>query len=321
MWGANYDGRPVRSNMVGSKSAMSLTFNRDFEAPYGKTVSVSPLIRRVLAGNPGAFTFKGTSTAIVGKGHVAVIDPGPDDAEHLAALRTALAGETVTHILVTHTHRDHSPAAAALKEWTGAKTYGFGPHGAGKGEEDIVVEEGGDRDFLPDIAVRDGDVLEGRGFAFECVHTPGHTSNHICYALKEEKALFSGDHVMGWSTSVVAPPDGDMADYLASLRKLLTRDDVVYWPAHGAAIREPKRVVADYLAHRREREAQILAALREEVTIIPDLVTRIYVGLDPRLFGAAGLSVLAHLVQLTREGRVAADAEPDLRACYRVMQT
>ena len=315
---ANYDALGVRSNMLGCKSAMSLTFNRDFEAPYGRAVAVSPLIRRVLAKNPGAFTFKGTSTAIVGTGRVAVIDPGPDDADHLAALREALAGETVTHILVTHTHRDHSPAARALKEWTGAKTYGFGPHGAGKAEEGIVVEEGGDRDFLPDIAVRDGDVLEGRGFAFECVHTPGHTSNHICFALKEEKALFSGDHVMGWSTSVVAPPDGDMADYLASLRRLLARDDDIYWPAHGAAIREPKRVVADYLSHREEREAQILSALRAGVTTIPDLVTRIYAGLDSRLFAAASLSVLAHLVQLVREGRVAADGPADLRARYHV---
>lgn len=306
--------------MIGSQSAMSLTFERDFSAPYGIAVAVSPLIRRVLARNPSAFTFKGTSTAIVGKGHVAVIDPGPDDADHLQALRDALAGETVTHILVTHTHRDHSPAARALKQWTGAKTYGFGPHGAGKAEEGIVVEEGGDRDFVPDMKVRDGDVLEGLGFTFECVHTPGHTSNHICFALKEEKALFSGDHVMGWSTSVVAPPDGDMADYLASLRKLLTREDDIYWPAHGGAMRDPKRVVADYLAHREEREAQILAALREGVSTIPDLVARIYVGLDQRLFAAAGLSVLAHLVQLAREGRVAADTSPGLRARYRVTQ-
>jgi glyoxylase-like metal-dependent hydrolase (beta-lactamase superfamily II) len=298
---------------------MALHFDRDFSAPYGKAVSVSPLIRRVLATNPSAFTFKGTSTAIVGQGAVAVIDPGPDDEPHLAALRGALSGETVTHILVTHTHRDHSPAARALKEWTGAKTYGFGPHGSGK-VDDIVVEEGGDRDFVPDVVIRDGDVIEGQGIHFECVHTPGHTSNHICFALKEEKALFSGDHVMGWSTSVVAPPDGDMADYLGSLRKLLTRDDAVYWPAHGGAIRAPQRVVAAYLAHRQEREAEILAALRQGEAAIPDLVRRIYAGLDPRLAAAAGLSVFAHLVQLTREGRVGADGAPDLRARYHLTQ-
>jgi glyoxylase-like metal-dependent hydrolase (beta-lactamase superfamily II) len=272
----------------------------------------------VLARNPGAFTFKGTSTAIVGEGRVAVIDPGPDDAEHLEALRMALDGETVTHILVTHTHCDHSPAARVLKQWTGAKTYGYGPHGGGKSEDNVAVEEGSDRAFVPDITVRDGDILQAAGVTFECVHTPGHTSNHICYALREEKALFSGDHVMGWSTSVIVPPDGDMAQYLASLRKLLARDDDVYWPAHGGAIRNPKPFVESFIAHRLEREAQILAALGDGVARIPDMVPKIYAGLDKRLYGAAGLSLLAHLIQLVREGRAAAEGEPNLRANFRV---
>jgi len=252
-------------------------------------------------------------------GRVAVIDPGPDDPEHLAHLRDALAGETVSHILITHTHRDHSPAARALKQWTGAPTYGFGPHGAGKPEhgieQGIVVEEGGDTVFVPDIRVRDGDVIEGDGFTLECVHTPGHTSNHMCYALREEKALFTGDHVMGWSTTVVAPPDGDMGDYLASLKKLLAREDRVYWPAHGGAVRNPKDFVAAYLAHRMEREAQILAALKDGLGRIPDMVNRIYVGLDPRLIPAAGLSVLAHLLELMKQGRVTASGLP---AFYRL---
>ena len=296
---------------------MAIPFDRNFEAPYERLVQAAPHIRRLLTNNPGPFTFKGTGVAIIGKGRVAVIDPGPDDPSHLAALREALKGETVSHILITHTHRDHSPAARALKEWTGAPTYGFGPHGKARTEQGIVVEEGGDMDFVPDIAVRDGDVIEAAGLSVECVHTPGHTSNHICYALREERALFCGDHVMGWSTTVVAPPDGDMRDYLASLEKLLARDDAVYWPAHGGPIRDPKPFVAAYLAHRHERQAQILAALREGVTAIPEMVSRIYVGLDPRLKPAAGLSVLAHLLQLIDEGRVVALGAPGLTAQYR----
>jgi glyoxylase-like metal-dependent hydrolase (beta-lactamase superfamily II) len=296
---------------------MAIAFDRNFDAPYEQLIAVAPRIRRLLTHNPGPFTFKGTSVAIVGEGRVAVIDPGPDDSQHLAHLRDALAGETVTHILVTHTHRDHSPAARLLKQWTGAPTYGFGPHGSGRPVEGITVEEGGDRDFVPDIVVRNGDVIEGAGFAVECVHTPGHTSNHMCYALKDEKALFTGDHVMGWSTTVVAPPDGDMGDYLASLRKLLARDDRTYWPAHGGPVRDPQIFVAAYLAHRLDREAQILAAVREGVSLVPDMVNRIYQGLDPRLKPAAGLSVLAHLLDLRRHGLLAAEGE-GLSARYRL---
>jgi glyoxylase-like metal-dependent hydrolase (beta-lactamase superfamily II) len=296
---------------------MAIPFDTNFEAPYERLVPVSPRIRRLLTNNPSPFTFKGTGVAIIGHARVAVIDPGPDDPVHLERLRDALKGETVTHILVTHTHRDHSPAARALKEWTGAKTYGFGPHGAGKADDGIVVEEGGDRDFVPDITVRDGDMIEGLGFTLQCVHTPGHTSNHMCYALLEEKALFSGDHVMAWSTTVVAPPDGDMGDYLASLEKLLARDDAIYWPTHGGPVRDPKAFVAAYLAHRAQREAQILAALNDGVAEIPAIVNRIYIGLDPRLKPAAGLSVLAHLLHLIRGGRAAASGRPGLAAHYR----
>ncbi len=296
---------------------MAIPFDKSFDAPYEQPVRVSPLIRRLLARNPSPFTFKGTGVAILGKGEVAVIDPGPDDPEHLAALRAVLQGETVTHIFVTHTHRDHSPAARALKEWTGAATYGFGPHGGGTNEHGIAVEEGGDRDFTPDIVVRDGDVIAGSGFTIECVHTPGHMSNHMCYALKEEKALFTGDHVMGWSTTVVAPPDGDMGDYLASLKKLLARDDAILWPTHGGPVRDPKAFISAYLAHRFEREHQILNALREGATLIPDVVDRIYIGLDPRLKPAAGLSVLAHLLLLTKQSRVASSGGPGFAARYR----
>ncbi|HEY4265830.1 MAG TPA: MBL fold metallo-hydrolase [Micropepsaceae bacterium] len=297
---------------------MAIPFDTDFEAPYERLISASPRIRRMLTNNPGPFTFKGTGVAVVGEGRVAVIDPGPDDPVHLERLRAALKPETVTHILVTHTHRDHSPAARALKQWTGAPTYGFGPHGAGRADLGIAVEEGGDRDFVPDIAVRDGDIIEGAGFTLQCVHTPGHTSNHMCYALLEEKALFSGDHVMAWSTTVVAPPDGDMGDYLASLEKLLVRDDAIYWPTHGGPVRDPKNFVAAYLAHRRARETQILAALDNGMTGVPQIVDRIYAGLDPRLKPAAALSVLAHLLHLVKTGRAAASAGPPLTAHYRV---
>ena len=298
---------------------MAIPFEKDFDAPYERLVPVAPRIRRLLANNPGPFTFKGTSVAVIGEGQVAVIDPGPDDPAHLAALKHALQGETVTHILVTHTHRDHSPAARALKQWTGAPTYGFGPHGGGRTEQGIVVEEGGDTDFVPDVRVADGDVIEGIGFSFECVHTPGHTSNHMCYALREEKALFVGDHVMAWSTTVVAPPDGDMGDYLASLEKLLARDDAIYWPTHGGPVRDPKNFVAAYRAHRREREAQILAALKDGTCRIPEIVDRIYIGLDPWLKPAASLSVLAHLLHLLKTARAAASGTPDLSARYRLI--
>ena len=295
---------------------MAIPFERDFSFPYDTVVSVAPRIRRLLARNPSAFTFKGTGVTILGQGPVAVIDPGPDDPHHLDVLREALRNETVTHIFCTHTHRDHSPASRALKEWTGATIYGFGPHGSGKAEEGIVIEEGGDMDFVPDVAVRDGDIIKCRDFSIECVHTPGHTSNHVCYALKEENALFSGDHVMGWSTTVVAPPDGDMGQYLESLKKLLARDDAIYWPTHGGPIRDPKPFVKAYLDHRYEREAQILACLRDGVATIPDMVTRIYVGLDSSLRGAAGLSVFAHLLQMTKDGRVIARGVPRLSASF-----
>jgi glyoxylase-like metal-dependent hydrolase (beta-lactamase superfamily II) len=283
---------------------LAIPFNRSFDVPYEKKLPVSPLIARVLTENPGPFTFKGTGVYIVGDRDVAVIDPGPDMPSHVDALRRALDGRRVSHILVTHTHNDHSPAAKPLKEWSGAKTYAFGPHGSGKAEEGVVVEEGGDMAFMPDVRVKDGDVISGDGFTFECVYTPGHTSNHMCFALKEEKALFTGDHVMGWSTTVVTPPDGDMAAYMASLRKLLARDDAILYPTHGAPITDPKPFLRAYIDHRLEREAQIIACLRDGIETIPEMVARMYADVDKRLHPAAARSVLAHLIQLAGEGRV-----------------
>ena len=283
---------------------MAIPFDRKFDVPAGDDIALTPLLHRVLAPNPGPFTFKGTGVYIVGKKDVAVIDPGPDIPTHIEALKRALAGKRLSHILVTHTHSDHSPAAKALKEWSGAKTYAFGPHGSGKAEEGVKVEEGGDMDFAPDVLVRDGETIAGDGYTFECVFTPGHTSNHMCFALREEKALFTGDHVMGWSTTVVTPPDGDMAAYMASLRKLRARDDAILWPTHGGPVREPGPFLDAYIAHRLEREMQILTSLADGVDTIPEIVARLYADVDRRLHPAAARSVLAHLVQLTQEGRV-----------------
>jgi len=286
---------------------MAIPFIREFDAKYESEVRVSPLISRIVADNPGPFTFKGTGVYIVGKDEVAVIDPGPDDASHVDALKRALEGRRVTHILVTHTHADHSPAAKPLKEWSGAKTYAFGPHGSGKLDDGVRVEEGGDMQFAPDVRVKDGEIIRGNGFTFECVFTPGHTSNHMCYALKEENALFTGDHVMGWSTTVVTPPDGDMTQYMASVKKLMARSDAVLYPTHGAPVTDPKPFLAAYLEHRLDRERQILACIREGLPTIPQMVARMYADVDKRLHPAASRSVLAHLIQLEQEGRVVND--------------
>ena len=296
--------------------AVEIPFRREFSFEYGRLERVAPGIRRIVARNPGPFTFRGTGTYVVGDGEVAVIDPGPDLDEHVAALLAGLAGEQITHILITHTHRDHSPAAAAVKAATGAPTWGFGPHAGGR-RGDPAVEEGGDWDFAPDVTVRDGDAIAGKGWRFEAVHTPGHTSNHLCFALPESGVLFSGDHVMGWSTSVIAPPDGDMSAYMASLDKLLGRRDAVYWPTHGPAITEPQDHVRAFIAHRREREAGILECLDAGAERIEAIVDKLYLGLEPGLRRAAGRSVHAHLLDLAARGIVDSDGPATIEARYR----
>jgi glyoxylase-like metal-dependent hydrolase (beta-lactamase superfamily II) len=304
--------------------AGEIPFRRDFAFEYGRSERLTPLIRRVVARNPSPFTFKGTGTYIIGNGKVAVIDPGPKQQDHIDALLKALDGETVTHILITHTHNDHSPASAAIKAATGAKTYGFGPHGSGRPEERIggQTEEGGDRDFVPDVKLREGDTIQGGGdggaWHIGAVETPGHTSNHLCFALHEEDTLFTGDHVMGWSTSVISPPDGDMAAYRRSLNKLLYRDDAVYWPTHGPSIPEPKPFVQAFIAHREERSAAIVRALAAGDETIPQIVARVYVGLDPKLTAAAGRSVYAQLVELVERTRVISDGPPSLETRYKL---
>jgi glyoxylase-like metal-dependent hydrolase (beta-lactamase superfamily II) len=295
---------------------VAVPFNRDFSVEYGRVDQVSPLIRRVVAENPGRFTFTGTGTYIVGHGEVAVIDPGPDLPAHLDALERALEGETVTHILITHTHGDHSPAAAPLKAATGAPTYGYGPHPDADRDrpssagDDAPQEERSDLDFVPDVVTADGDTIAGNGWTVEALHTPGHISNHLCFGLAEEKALFTGDHVMGWSTSVIPSPDGDLGDYLTNLRRLLERDDRIYWPTHGPAITDPHSFVEALIAHREERTRQILERLATGDELIDDMVAVLYADVDSKLHPAAARSVLAHLVLLESTGQVAADGEP-----------
>ncbi len=293
-----------------------IPYVRDMAFEYGRADRVSPLIRRVVAENPSAFTFHGTGTYVVGRGEVAVIDPGPLLDSHLDALARALEPERVTHIVVTHTHRDHSPAARPLKEATGAPTYGFGPHGSGRPGGGGEVEEGADRDFVPDVRVRDGDRIEGSGWTLEAVHTPGHTSNHLCYALLEENALFPGDHVMGWSTTVVSPPDGDMRAYMRSLERLQARGEEVFWPTHGPPIREPRTFVRALLAHRHAREDQILACLAGGPSTIPPMVEAMYAGVGRHLHAAAARSVLSHLIHMTETGRARCDGPPGPDAVY-----
>ncbi len=277
------------------------------KAPYGQVERLSPLVRRVLARNPSPFSYTGTGTYIVGNGTVAVIDPGPDEPAHLQALVEALGGETVSHIVVTHTHRDHSPAAIPLKAAVGAPIVGCTP--LALAELGPKVEEGFDPTYAPDRVLADGDSVSGPGWTLTALHTPGHTSNHLCYALPEERALFSGDHVMGWSTSVVTPPDGSMTAYVESLRKLLDRDDARYYPTHGAAVEDPKRLVRGLITHRKQREGQILKLLAQGAKPIPALVAVMYANVAPVLHPAAGRSVLAHLIDLHARGLVDVDGE------------
>jgi glyoxylase-like metal-dependent hydrolase (beta-lactamase superfamily II) len=270
-------------------------------------VTMEPLVRRLLAPNPSPFTYTGTETYIVGKGEVAVIDPGPDLLEHVEAILAATEGEQVIAILCTHTHRDHSPASRALQAATGAPIVGCAP--LTMDDEGPRADAAFDANYRPDRVLADGETLSGRGWTLEAVATPGHTSNHLCFGLRESGALFSGDHIMGWSTTVVSPPDGDMAAYMASLDKLLGRPDRVYYPAHGDPVHEPHRFVRAVAAHRRARERQILDLLELETQTIPAMVASMYRGIDPRLHGAAGRSVLAHLIDLEARERVWRDGD------------
>lgn len=296
-----------------------IPFDTTFDDPPGELRRLSPLVRRMVAGNRSPFTFTGTCSYVVGHGRVAVIDPGPADQAHIDALAASLAGETVSAIVVTHTHRDHSPGARLLAAATGAPVVGCGPHVSFRArwdEEAPALDASGDQEHAPERILSDGDVLEGDGWSLVAVDTPGHSANHVAFALPQERALFSGDHVMAWSTTIVAPPDGAMAPYMASLQKLMDRDDGVYWPGHGGPVTQPNRFVRALMGHRRQREASILERIRAGDETIPAIVERIYEGLAPALRGAAALSVFAHIEDLVGRGLVACDGPPLLGSRY-----
>ncbi len=306
---------------MAQETQQDIPYDKTFDLVPDKVDEPMPGVRRVLCNNPSPFTYKGTVSYIVGRGKVAIIDPGPVDAAHSAALLDAVRGETVTHIFVTHTHRDHSPGVPAIKAATGALVLAEGPHRparplhVGDGPR---TEASNDTDFMPDRALADGEVVRGDGWTLEAITTPGHTANHMAFAFKENNIVFSGDHVMAWSTPVVAPPDGSMGDYMASLQKLAKRTEPVYFPGHGGAVNNAPRFVAAYILHRKAREQSILNRLQGGESDIPTIVTAIYANLDPRLFKAAGMSVLAHLEDLVARGAVTTNGPASIAGRYRL---
>ncbi|TAX38139.1 MBL fold metallo-hydrolase [Rhizobium leguminosarum] len=298
----------------------SPAFDLAFEPAYGQAVPVVSGVERVTVNNPGPFTFFGTNSYIVGSSSVAVIDPGPEDEAHYQALMAALGGRAVTHIVVSHTHRDHSPLARRLQAATGAVTVGQGPHRPARPLRDGEINpfaESSDLSFVPDITLDDGETLSGDGWALSAVLTPGHTANHAAFALQGRDILFSGDHVMAWSTSIVAPPDGSMADYMTSLDRLIAREDRLLLPGHGGPVTQPATFLRALKAHRLRREQAVLARIQAGDQRIAEMVKVIYRDTDPKLHGAAALSVLAHIEDLLERGEIAADGPPSLAATYR----
>ncbi|RST82836.1 MBL fold metallo-hydrolase [Aquibium carbonis] len=299
---------------------MAIEFDTRFEPAHGEAVAVAPGVLRVTADNPGPFTFHGTNSYVVGADTLAVIDPGPEDEAHLQALLAAIGGRPVSHVFVSHTHRDHSPLARRLAGVTGATVLAEGPHRPVRplriGETN-PLDASADTAFAPDRSLADDETVQGDGWAIRTVLTPGHAANHAAFALEGTGILFSADHVMAWSTSIVAPPDGAMADYMASLDRLAARDDRLYLPGHGGPVEKPAAFVRGLRTHRRMREAAILERLKAGDRTIPDIVRAIYASTDPRLHGAAGLSVLAHLEDLVARGLAGADGEVSIDAAYR----
>lgn len=290
-----------------------IPFKKHFDFEYEKIQRLSPLVRRIVAENPNFFTFFGTNTYIIGNGEVALIDPGPDSSEHIDTIIQGLEGEKITHILITHTHYDHWPAYAALQKRFNAQTYGYYPRSDARSQDarqsseqrSLSTQERFEMvEFIPDVGIEHGDVIAGNDWTIESVFTPGHASNHLCFQLKEEQALFSGDHIMGWSTSVISPPSGNMEEYMDSLNLLLLRDDKYYWPAHGPGIDDPKPFVQAFIRHREEREQQILDQLKKGIHTIPEMVSNIYHDVPIHLHPAAERSTLATIVYLIREGMV-----------------
>lgn len=318
--GKGIDAAARHRHVLGAMAG-DIPFDKNLDLAPDRVDDTMPGVRRVMADNPGPFTFKGTMSYILGRGNVAIVDPGPNDPRHIAALLDAVRNETVTHIFVTHTHRDHSPAVPAIKAATGAIVCAEGPHRAARrlhiGEHN-PLDASADHDFRPDVALKDGETVGGKGWTIEAVATPGHTANHMAFAFKEGNTLFAGDHVMAWATSIVAPPDGAMSDYMASLHKLSKRGEAVYLPGHGPAIADAPRFVNYYILHRKAREDSILHRLAKGPSDIPTIVRASYIGIDPRLVGAAGLSVLAHLEDLVARGLVETDGQPAIEGVYRL---
>lgn len=294
-----------------------LAFNRSQDVDYGVAQEVAPDVRRIVANNPGPYTFLGTNSYVVGSCEVAVIDPGPADQSHLEAIADAIKGERLAYILITHSHRDHCEGARGLQALAGGEIAAFGPTGTARGagapglSYDFV-----DPDFVPDRTLADGDTVRGRGFALDVLHMPGHAPDHLCFALVGKRTMFTGDHVMGWNTTVIAPPEGNLADFLASLERLMQRHDKIFLPAHGGRIQTPQRVVKAYIMHRQWREQTILACLDEGICTVPHIVARLYGTLDAGLKGAAALSVLAHLEHLITRELVTADGPSGLSSVF-----
>lgn len=296
-----------------------MKLNSAFEARHGEAVNAAPNVKRITAANCGPFTFAGTNTYLIEGTELAVIDPGPDLPAHFEALRSAIGGRSVGGIFITHAHRDHTDMLPRLAELTGAKVYAQGPHRAFRplrGLETNLLDASADHHFKPGQTLADGETVSGGGWTLEAVHTPGHTASHCAYALREQNILFSGDHVMGWSTSIVAPPDGSMAAYMASLQKLRGRGERLYLPGHGGPVANPKTFVKALIAHRKMRERAILQRLRGGDQLIPGIVAALYREVDPRLHGAAALSVFAHLEHLAEQGRAKAEGEALLTSRY-----
>jgi len=298
---------------------MALDFDNHFEPAHGEAIEVAPGVRRITADNPSAFTFHGTNSYILGTDTLAVIDPGPVSENHFQALLRAIGGRPVSHIFVSHTHADHSPLARQLKEATGSKVYAEGPHRPARplriGEIN-PLDASADTEFMPDVSLADGELVEGDGWSLRAIYTPGHTANHLAFALEGTGILFSADHVMAWATTIVAPPDGAMSDYMASLDKLMERDYTLYLPGHGGPVRQPSAFLRGLKTHRRMRERAILERLRSGDRTIPEMVAAIYRDTDPRLHNAAGLSVLAHLEDMVARGLVEAEGEPSIGGIF-----
>lgn len=302
-----------------------IPFIRDFDFEYEKIERLSPMIRRVVANNPNFFTFYGTNTYVLGNGEVAIIDPGPAIKDHIDAITEGLEGEVITHILITHTHLDHWPAYKSLQTAYGAKTYGYHlekNHHLNRNQTSMEAKILSNQErfditgFTPDISLGHGDVINGNGWSVECVFTPGHASNHMCYQLREEKTLFTGDHIMGWSTSVISPPSGNMEDYMNSLNLLLNRNDILYLPAHGPGIKNTKNYVQSFIEHREEREQQILDQLAKGINTIQEMVPNIYRDVPDFLHPAAERSVLAAMIYMKKKGIVTCNGEVSVNSKF-----